>query len=178
MKLDYLFNILAGVGVLIGITRLTQSCSNAPATLSPVEATAGKGSLAERGRYLVRTSGCNDCHTPRFPELGEKVPESEWLTGVPVGWRGPWGTSYASNLRRHLEGYSDATTWIAMVKSRQGLPPMPWSSLHAMTEDDLRAVHSYIRSLGVAGEVMPGPVPPDQTPGTPYLNLEPVMPQP
>ena len=90
MKLDYLFNILAGVGVLIGITRLTQSCSNAPATLSPVEATAGKDSLAERGRYLVRISGCNDCHTPRFPELGEKVPESEWLTGVPVGWRGPW----------------------------------------------------------------------------------------
>ena len=65
-----------------------------------------------------------------------------------------------------------------MVKSREGLPPMPWASLHAMTDDDLRAVHHYIRSLGVAGEIVPVPVPPDQKPVTPYLNLEPVMPQP
>lgn len=167
--------------MLAGITGLTHSWTESRATAAAPETeavltTPSPASAVERGRYLVRIAGCNDCHTPRFMELGEKVPEGEWLTGVPVGWKGPWGTSYASNLRRHLQAYSDAGTWIAMVRSRNGLPPMPWPSLHAMTDDDLRAIHAYIRSLEVTGEVMPPPVPPDQTPATPYLNLEPVMP--
>ena len=45
----------------------------------------------EAGRYIVKIAACNDCHTPGFFEKGMEVPESEWLTGVPVGWRGPWG---------------------------------------------------------------------------------------
>lgn len=143
-------------------------------------ATAGAASAAqpdpvERGRYLVRVGGCNDCHTPGFMQNGEAVPEGEWLTGVPVGWRGPWGTTYAANLRLSVPAY-DAETWIKTVRSRKGLPPMPWASLHAMTDDDLRAVHAYIRRLGVAGAPMPATVPPDQTPQTPWLNLAPVMP--
>jgi mono/diheme cytochrome c family protein len=179
MKIDYLFTILAGAGILIGTTRLIQSATRntAPPAGAPVAATVPPGAV-ERGRYLIRISGCNDCHTPRFMELGEKVPEREWLTGVPVGWRGPWGTSYASNLRRHLAAWPDAAAWMAMVKTREGLPPMPWPSLHAMSDDDLRAIHAYIRSLEVTGGVMPAPVPPDRTPDTPWLNLQPVMPPP
>lgn len=177
MKIDYLFTVIAAAGVLIATTRLIQSATRN--TAPPAREAAGApipASPVERGRYLVRISGCNDCHTPGFMERGEKVPESEWLTGVPVGWRGPWGTSYASNLRRHLAAWPEAGAWIAMVKGRAGLPPMPWPSLHAMSEDDLRAIHAYIRSLEVSGEVMPVPVPPDRTPATPWLNLQPVLP--
>lgn len=44
----------------------------------------------ERGKYLVLIGGCNDCHTPGFIESDGKGPaESEWLTGSPVGFRGP-----------------------------------------------------------------------------------------
>ncbi len=178
MKIDYLFSILAGAGILLGTTRLIQSATRSTAAKSGHPPAAAAPSPVERGRYLVRISGCNDCHTPHFMERGEKVPESEWLTGVPVGWRGPWGTSYASNLRRHLAAWPDAAAWIAMVKSREGLPPMPWPSLHAMTDGDLQAIHAYIRSLDVRGGMMPVPVPPDQTPATPWLNLEPVLPPP
>lgn len=36
----------------------------------------------EAGRYIVATSGCNDCHTPMYARTGgAQPPESEWLKG-------------------------------------------------------------------------------------------------
>ena len=51
-----------------------------------------------RGRYLVKITGCNDCHTGEYPEKAGAIPEREWLTDVPVGFQGPWGTTYPTNL--------------------------------------------------------------------------------
>ncbi len=48
----------------------------------------------ERGRYLVKTTGCNDCHTPRYAQRGDNVAEKDWLIGDTMGWHGPWGTTY------------------------------------------------------------------------------------
>lgn len=48
---------------------------------------SNKSELA-RGRYLVKLGGCNDCHTPGYAQAGGKMPESDWLTGNPVGLRG------------------------------------------------------------------------------------------
>lgn len=174
MKTDYFTLTIACSGILLGIFGLTQGAIRRSS--ESVTATA-KADPVARGKYLVKTSGCNDCHTPKFMELGEKVPESEWLTGTALGWRGPWGTSYPSNLRRHIAAYNDVDLWISMVRNRNGLPPMPWPSLHAMTDEDLRAIHAYISSLEVKGDIMPGSTPPDKDPATPYLNLEPVMPK-
>ena len=80
-------------------------------------------SKVERGAYLVKIMGCNDCHTPLV--MGPKGPEpdtSRLLSGHPEtmkmtpapdlgqgpwGWvgshsmtafAGPWGTSFAANL--------------------------------------------------------------------------------
>ncbi len=175
MKQNYFTIAIACSGICMGIFGLTRKWWNAPAEITTTAAT--KMTPEEHGRYLIRTGGCNDCHTPRFMELGEKVPETEWLTGVPVGWRGPWGTSYASNLRQHIAAFKDAGVWIGMVRNRGGLPPMPWASLHAMTDGDLRDVYAYISSLEVKGGATPHPVPPDQEPATPYLDLKPVMPR-
>jgi hypothetical protein len=75
-----------------------------------------------RGKYLVTTSGCHDCHTPWI--MGEKGPEPDMtrmLSGHPeseklppppaiqgpwimtasatnTAWSGPWGVSYTANL--------------------------------------------------------------------------------
>jgi mono/diheme cytochrome c family protein len=56
----------------------------------------------KRGRYLVQIGGCNDCHTAHYPEKGGKVPEAQWLTGDALGWQGPWGTTYPTNLRLYF----------------------------------------------------------------------------
>jgi len=64
--------------------------------------TVGSKSL-DRGRYLVKIAGCNDCHTAGYAETAGKVPEKQWLTGDQLGWRGPWGTTYAANLRLYMQ---------------------------------------------------------------------------
>ncbi|MGZ8272702.1 MAG: diheme cytochrome c-553 [Burkholderiaceae bacterium] len=75
-----------------------------------------------RGKYLVSTSGCHDCHTPW--KMGEKGPEPDmtralsghpetmalppppkadgpWImsaTATNTAWAGPWGISFTANL--------------------------------------------------------------------------------
>jgi mono/diheme cytochrome c family protein len=125
----------------------------------------------ERGRYLISVGGCNDCHTPGFMVDPFAVPESEWLTGVPVGWRGPWGTTYAANLRRRVQEMSEQE-WVTLLKTRKAMPPMPWFSVSRLKDADSRAVYHYIRSLGPKGEHVPKYLPPQQDPATPYMSLD------
>lgn len=129
-----------------------------------------KATLA-RGKYLVATSGCNDCHTAGYPESGGRVPEAEWLTGSPVGFTGPWGTTYPANLRLTTQALSE-DAW--MMRARSELrPPMPWFSLRDMTDSDLRAMYRYIRSLGPKGGMAPAYAPPGSKVATPYIEFVP-----
>lgn len=129
----------------------------------------------ERGRYLVTIGGCNDCHTDGYLQHGGKVPESEWLTGTAVGYQGPWGTTYASNLRLVVGRMSEAE-WVAHARQER-LPPMPWFNLAKMTDADLKAVYAYLRSLGPAGAAAPAYVAPGGKVATPYFVFVPVVDQ-
>lgn len=115
--------------------------------------------MIDRGRYLMKIAGCNDCHTPHYAESGGNVPEAQWLTGDALGWNGPWGTTYPANLRLVVGGMSEEE-WVRRARSAQYRPPMPWFALRDMTETDLRAAYRYIRSLGPAGSPAPAYVPP------------------
>jgi mono/diheme cytochrome c family protein len=117
----------------------------------------------ERGRYLVEIGGCNDCHTAGYAMTGGNIPESQWLMGDKLGWRGPWGTTYPSNLRLLMNSLTQ-DQWVQLAKGLQTRPPMPWWLLHAMTHEDLKAMHAYVKWLGAAGEVAPSYVPPEQEP--------------
>jgi hypothetical protein len=63
--------------------------------------------------------------------------------------------------------------WVAMLRSRNAMPPMPWPSVNIMSEADLRAIYRFVRSLGEGGEATPLAVPPDEEPTTPFIVLEP-----
>jgi mono/diheme cytochrome c family protein len=130
----------------------------------------------ERGRYLVVVGGCNDCHTMGYGETGGTVPESEWLVGGPMGFSGPWGTSYPINLRNMVDRMEEAE-WVEQVKTAQALPPMPWFNLHAMTREDLSAMYAFIKHLGPKGDDAPAPLSPGVTPTTPYIEFVPKFPQ-
>ncbi len=132
-------------------------------------------STAAAGRYLVILGGCNDCHTDGYLDKAGDVPEAQWLLGSQLGWRGPWGTTYARNLRLTVEDLSE-NDWVTMLRSRKDLPPMPWMNINRMTESDARAMYQYIQSLGPGGNHMPDVVPPDEEPATPYIWLVPVIP--
>ena len=128
----------------------------------------------ERGRYLVQTSGCNDCHTPGYMQVDGQLPTAQWLTGSSVGYQGPWGTTYAVNLRLYMRNLSEAQ-WL--VRARQPMrPPMPWFNLREFSDQDLIAIYRFVRGLGPAGEVAPLAVEPGKAVTTPYFEFVPKMP--
>jgi len=129
-------------------------------------------SQIEAGRYLVVLSGCNDCHTNGYLMNEGKVPEADWLTGSPVGWQGPWGTTYPPNLRLRVQEMTE-DEWVEQLRTRTGLPPMPWMNVNKMSDHDARAIYAYIKSLGPKGEKMPLAIAPGVMPQTPYLSLFP-----
>ena len=132
---------------------------------------AGQADDIRHGRYLIQTSGCNDCHTPGYMQKDGQVPESEWLTGDAMGWHGPWGTTYPANLRL-LFSQIDEQAWLARARLPMR-PPMPSPSLRAMSDADLRAIYRYVKSLGAKGPAAPAYVPPGGKVATPYLDLTP-----
>lgn len=131
--------------------------------------------MTAHGEYLIRISGCNDCHTPGYAESGGQVGTEQWLTGSPLGWNGPWGTTYAANLRLKVGGMDEAT-WLEYSGKLHTRPPMPDFSVRAMKEQDRRAIYRFIRSLGPAGVAAPAYQPPGENPPAPYVRW--VLPAP
>ena len=148
------------------------ACSPEPpaATAAPAASASGPGAdLLARGRYVAITSGCNDCHSPGYPESGGTTPESQWLLGTPVGWSGPWGTTYPANLRLKVQGMDEAA-WLDYTAALHTRPPMPDFAVRAMSREDRKALFHFIRSLGPDGTPAPAYLPPGQEPPLPYVQ--------
>jgi mono/diheme cytochrome c family protein len=111
-----------------------------------------------RGRYLVRITGCNDCHTPGYVGAAGNVDEQQWLTGDTLGFQGPWGTTYPANLRKLIQGMS-LDSWLQYAR-KPTRPPMPWFALRDMSEQDLAAIYEFVRSLGPSAKEVPVFAPP------------------
>ena len=138
-------------------------------SMQPTSVSKLDGTLIERGRYLAQTAGCNDCHTPGYALSAGKVDEAKWLTGDSIGWAGPWGTTYPINLRLFMNELTEQQ-WLAIART-PARPPMPWFALRDMSDDDLRAIYAFVRSLGPIGQPAPAYVPPGQTAQTPVVRF-------
>lgn len=162
-----------------------QACSG-PASANPASAAAGApaehvsaASEIDAGRYLVKIGGCNDCHTPGYVEgiamTGKAMPEADWLQGGDVGFSGPWGVSYPSNLRLAFQNMTEEQ-FLALARAGEGRPPMPWPSLQAMSDRDLKAIYAYIKALGPGGEPAPAALSPGVAPDRPHISFAPQPP--
>lgn len=87
-----------------------------------------------------------------------------------MGYHGPWGTSYAANLRMLVQNTTE-DGWVEMMRTKPMLPPMPAQNTSKMNEADLRAIYVYIKSLGAAGAPEPENLPPGQKPAGPYEDM-------
>jgi mono/diheme cytochrome c family protein len=154
--------VLASVALPLTAAIAAESTKKASAQPNPA--------AVERGKYLVKIAGCNDCHTPGYALSGGKVPESQWLIGDKLGWRGPWGTTYAINLRLYMRDVPE-DKWVKTARTLQTRPPMPWFALNEMTDQDLSAIYHYVRSLPPAGEMAPTFVPPGKEPQGPVVQF-------
>jgi mono/diheme cytochrome c family protein len=165
MKLPFVGSPRAiGVALLVGA-----ACAGFVTAWAQTKAVKAIPPDVQRGRYLVQIGGCNDCHTPGYPAANGKVDERLWLTGDKLGWRGPWGTTYAPNLRLLVKTVSE-DQWPTHAR-RELRPPMPWYNLRDMSERDLRAIYRYMKHLGPAGEPAPAYLPPDQEPKAPFVQF-------
>jgi len=124
----------------------------------------------DRGRYVVKITGCNDCHTAGYGQTGGNVKESQWLMGDRLGWRGAWGTTYAVNLRLLMNSLTEEQ-WVVTARNVHPRPPMPWWSLRDMSQEDLKALYAYVKWLGPAGEPAPSYLPPGQEPAGPVVRF-------
>jgi mono/diheme cytochrome c family protein len=149
------------------------------ASVRPTE-TVTAASQIEAGRYLVKIGGCNDCHTPGYVEqlmmTGKAMPESDWLMGADVGFSGPWGVSYPANLRLSFQNMTEEQ-FLEMAHEGKGRPPMPWPSLMAMSDQDLKALYAYVHSLGAKGVATPAALSPGVEPDRPHIMFAPTMPK-
>jgi mono/diheme cytochrome c family protein len=140
------------------------------AALPGMAIAAGKADEIKRGRYLVEIAGCNDCHTPGYAPNNGKVDEKLWLTGDTLGWAGPWGTTYPTNLRLLIAGMTQKQ-WLTHARTMEPRPPMPWFNVRAMTDSDLKAIYAYTRSLGPGGAPAPAYLPPGQKAPGPVVRF-------
>jgi cytochrome c553 len=163
------------VALGLGVSLFLAGCTPKPAAKAEEGPHVVASSPIEAGRYLALVGGCNDCHTPGYNQSGGTMPEAERMTGNPVGYLGPWGVSYAANLRLLAQNITE-DGWVKLIKDGKSLPPMPTANMSRMSDQDLRALYQYIRSLGAKGEPEPDNLPPGVAPKTPYEDMRPVDP--
>ena len=111
------------------------------------------------GKYLLNIAGCWDCHTKKVK--GEPV-EGMFLAGG-FEFQLPYGIVRSSNITPHEEtgigywtedafvnrfkSYSTEETRNIKVLAGQYQTVMPWTMYAKMTEDDLRAIYKYLRTI-------------------------------
>ena len=159
------YQIVLGMGFVIALGYHVVQGQGARQT---APAAASK-EVIERGRYIVEIGGCNDCHTAGYANAGGKAAEADRLKGDTLGYRGPWGTTYPTNLRLSI-GKMTEDEWVKRAKTLETKPPMPWFNIRAMTEADQRALYQYVKSLGPGGMASPAFLPPDKAPKEPYIQ--------
>lgn len=182
------------VSVAFGALALSASPSPAPAEAAPALSAA-----AERGAYLVKIMGCNDCHTPWV--MGPKGPEPDmtrmlsghpeavvvtaapapapdpWVwaaVGTNTAFAGPWGVSFTANLTPDPEtglGTWTEETFLEAIRSgrhegkgRPILPPMPWPMYRNATDEDLKAIFAFLRTIPPVKNRVPQPIDPAEAP--------------
>lgn len=102
-----------------------------------------------------------------------KLPSQEWMVAsapTNTAHSGPWGVSFTANLtpdeNTGLGIWTEdmfmkaLRTGRHMCASREILPPMPWYNYGKMTDDDLKAVYAYLRSIPAIHNRVPDPLPP------------------
>jgi hypothetical protein len=96
-----------------------------------------------------------------------------WVgTGSNTAFAGPWGVSFTANLTPDPEtglGKWTESTFIDTIRSgrhegrgRPILPPMPYPMYRQATDDDLRAVFAYLRSIPPIRNRVPQPIDPPE----------------
>lgn len=87
---------------------------------------------------------------------------------------GPWGITCSANLTPDNE--TGIGTWqpemfinamrtgkhLGVKEGRPIMPPMPWENLNRLSDEDLKAMFIYLKSMPAVKNKVPDPIPPTQ----------------
>jgi hypothetical protein len=135
--------------------------------------------MTEKGPAVdpnLRLSGHPAAMPP--PEVDRKMIESNGyaLTNpMMTAWVGPWGISYSANLTSDGTGVGNWTEENFIRALREGkmkglengrpmLPPMPWQSLRLFSDDEMKAIFAYLKTVPAVNNIVPEPAPPVSAP--------------
>jgi mono/diheme cytochrome c family protein len=135
---------------------------SAPQPLTgPVHGPGPLSDPVQRGKYLT-TIGCG-CHTPSDPK--GPIPGLEFGGGEYL--KGPWGEVTSANITLDPSGigyYDEALFIQAMrtgyVKARKLNSIMPFGEFQNLTDDDLKAIFAYLRTLKTVKHRIDNTLPP------------------
>jgi len=104
----------------------------------------------KRGAYLVSMAACAHCHTPQ--EKGQPIPGMEFAGGFLL--HEPKGDVVSNNITPAASGigyYNEATFIQALRQGKVGARPlrasMPWYFFGKMTDDDLKSIYAYLKTV-------------------------------
>ncbi len=109
----------------------------------------------------------------QLPPPPNELTKGPWFaaTAGMTAWAGPWGISYTANLTPDNNtglGIWTEDMFLKAMKTgkhmgsgRDILPPMPWQSLAQLTDEDLKSIYAYLRTVPPVANHVPAPVSPD-----------------
>ncbi|HWX94434.1 MAG TPA: c-type cytochrome [Terriglobales bacterium] len=116
---------------------------------APVADVGGSDQL-KYGAHLTDQAGCIDCHTAQVQ--GQNVPGMDFAGGF--AFIGPWGNVASANITPDPSGisYYDEALFLEVmrtdqVKARKLSPIMPVMIYKNLTDDDLKAIFAFLRTV-------------------------------
>jgi len=123
---------------------------NVPQPITATVAAPDSSTPEKRGAYLVEIAGCADCHTP--VKNGTPIAGMDFSGGFML--EGPWGRVASSNLTPDPSGipYYDENLFVqairtGAVRTRPLNPIMPWPAMRKLTDQDLKDMFAYLKTL-------------------------------
>jgi mono/diheme cytochrome c family protein len=136
------------------VTKLPEEIKGVLPPPQPITGPVAAPDMADqikRGQYLVALGNCAECHTARG-QKGQPLPGMDFGGGGVFD--GPWGKVASANITPDPSGipYYDEALFIqtirtGSVKARKLNSVMPWGYFRKMTDDDLKAIFAYLRTL-------------------------------
>ena len=119
-----------------------------------------------RGKYLTTLGSCADCHTPR-DDKGQPLAGLDFAGGNILEFAGARPPRAAANLTPAPNGipyYTEElfveTIRTGRVRDRQISDVMPWGHYRRMTDDDLKAIFAFLKTLKPVDHYVDNSLPP------------------
>ncbi len=107
----------------------------------------------------------------QLPEINQSSIQKGWVLMSPdlTATAGPWGITYAANITSDETGIGNWKEENFVKAIREGvskgltgnrpiLPPMPWANFSKLSDDDLKSIYAYLKTVKPVHNIVPQPV--------------------